>query len=104
MKKYVSIVAFMLCALIVNVKAINVNGDGKKAKATTCECCKNCKDDKCKELCSKWSGMSAKEKESAEGKKVKEECMNICKEKKCCSTSGKATCAGMEGAGCCSKK
>jgi hypothetical protein len=30
--------------------------------------------------------------------------MKICKEKKCCSSDGKATCEGMEGKGCCKKK
>ena len=106
MKKYVSIVAIMLCALIINVKA-TTNDKIRKTHATECECCKNCKDEKCKELCKKWSGMSAETQKSEEGKKVKEECMAICKEKKCCSSNGKATCEGMEGKdgkGCCKKK
>jgi hypothetical protein len=102
MKKYVSIVAMMLCALILNVKAINVN-NLKKGDPTECSCCKNCKDEKCKELCKKWCGMSAEARKSEEGKKVKDECTKICKEKKCCSPDGK--CEGMtEGKDCCKKK
>jgi hypothetical protein len=104
MKKYVSIIAMVLCALIINVKAINASGDHKNNKSTSCECCKNCKDEKCKELCSKWSNMTAEAQKSEEGQKVKAECLQICKEKKCCSSDGKATCAGMEGKGCCKKK
>lgn len=102
MKKYVSIIAFVLCAIIINVKAVNP-GDHSK-KASSCECCKNCKDDKCKELCAKWSNMTPEAQKSEEGKKVKEECLKICKEKKCCSSDGKTTCEGMEGKGCCKKK
>jgi LAS superfamily LD-carboxypeptidase LdcB len=103
MKKYVSIMAIMLCALIINVKAINPNNP-KTSKITECECCKNCKDDKCKELCKQWSNMTAEAQKSEEGKKVKDECMKICAEKKCCSSTGKTTCEGMEGKGCCNKK
>lgn len=106
MKKYVSIITIMLCALMLNVKAINAN---IKSIATTteCECCKNCKDDRCKELCKKWSNMTAEAQKSEEGKKVKDECIKICKEKKCCSSSdGKTTtCEGMmDGKDCCKKK
>ncbi|MES1226098.1 MAG: hypothetical protein ABUT20_62055 [Bacteroidota bacterium] len=105
MKKYVGIIAMMLCALIINVKAINAGNYSKSVKSTSCECCKNCKDEKCKELCTKWSNMTPEAQKSEEGKKVKEECLQICKEKKCCSSDGKATtCAGMEGKGCCKKK
>lgn len=103
MKKYVSIIAFMLCVVLINVKATNLGNP--PSKATSCECCKNCKDDRCKELCAKWSNMTPEAQKSDEGKKVKEECLKICKEKKCCSADGKtATCEGMEGKGCCKKK
>src|SRR3954462_2397586 len=102
MKKYISTVAIVLCALIINVKAVNT----KMNNTTECSCCKNCKDEKCKELCKKWSEMTAEAKESVEGQKVKEECLAICKVKKCCSVNGKtATCEGMmEGKDCCKKK
>ena len=106
MKKYASIIAMMLCALILNVKAINTNNNFKKGDPTECSCCKNCKDEKCKELCKKWCAMTAEAKKGAEGKKTKEECIKICKEKKCCSADGKSTtCEGMmDGKDCCKKK
>ena len=105
MKRYVSIIAMMLCALIINVKAINTNMKAVNAEATECECCKNCKDDKCKALCLEWSKMTAQAQKSEEGKKVKEECIKICKEKKCCSKDGNTACEKMEGkAACCKKK
>ncbi len=105
MKKHVSIVALMLCALMMNVKAMtNNDGTKKPGTATECSCCKNCKDEKCKELCTKWNGMSAEARKSEEGKKVKDECMKICEEKKCCSSDGKSGCATMEGKDCCKKK
>jgi hypothetical protein len=103
MKKYVSIIAMMLCALIVNVKAVNLTNKTTGSNPTECSCCKNCKDDKCKELCKKWCGMTTEAQKSDEGKKVKEECLKICKEKKCCSADGK--CEGMtEGKSCCKKE
>jgi hypothetical protein len=105
MKKYVSIMAIMLCALTINVKAVNTGDEPKNSKTTECTCCKNCKDEKCKELCKQYSNMTDEAQKGDEGKKVKEECMKICKEKKCCSSSEKATCDGMmEGKGCCKKK
>ena len=106
MKKYVSIIAIMLCAFIVNVKAINSDGPKVKKAEATCECCKNCKDDKCKELCTKWCSMTPEAQKSEEGKKVKADCMKICEAKKCCtSADGKATaCEMMEGKSCCKKK
>ncbi|MFI4955576.1 MAG: hypothetical protein ACHP9Y_06640 [Gammaproteobacteria bacterium] len=50
--------------------------------------------------------MTAEEKKSEAGKKVKDECIKICKEKKCCSADGKtSTCEGMmDGKDCCKKK
>lgn len=102
MKKYVSAIAVLLCLLMLNVKAINTNDNPKKSTDTECKCCKDCKDEKCKELCKKWSDMTSEQQKGDEGKKVKEECLRICKEKKCCSSSG--TCEGMEGKGCCKKK
>ena len=103
MKKIISAIAVMLCLLVVNVKAINTTNNFKKGDPTECSCCKNCKDEKCKELCKKWCAMTAEERKSDAGKKVKEECMNLCKEKKCCSADGK--CEGMmEGKDCCKKK
>ena len=100
-----SIIAIMLCALILDVKATGVTNQTSSSKTADCECCKNCKDEKCKELCKKWSSMTADERKGEEGKKVKEECIKICKEKKCCSSSDKNTCeAMMEGKSCCKKK
>jgi hypothetical protein len=107
MKKQISIIALMLCTLIVSIKAVNINQKSKnKNPETTCACCKNCKDATCIALCKKWSEMSPEARKSNEGQKVKEECMNLCKEKKCCSADGKtATCeAMMDGKDCCKKK
>ncbi|HSH65430.1 MAG TPA: hypothetical protein VLB84_06440, partial [Bacteroidia bacterium] len=66
-----------------------------------------CKDPKCKELCQKWCSMSAEEKNSAEGQKVKEECMKLCKENKCGSNDhmNASSCGNSANAkGCCKKK
>lgn len=103
MKKYVSIIAIVLCAFI-STKA-TVSTTPKSHTHAVCECCKNCKDDQCKALCKKWSAMTAEEQKSAAGQQVKEECMKICKEKKCCSADGKsASCEGMmSGKNCCKK-
>lgn len=95
-------IAVMLC-MLVSVSAINPVSLYKKGDPNECACCKNCKDEKCKELCKKWCSMSAEERKSDSGKKVKGECVKICKEKKCCSADGK--CEGMmEGKDCCKKK
>ncbi|MCC6690398.1 MAG: hypothetical protein IT235_02585 [Bacteroidia bacterium] len=104
MKTYVSIIAIALCALIINVIPVNAGNEKKVPVTTECTCCKDCKDEKCKELCKKFSSMSAEEQNGAAGEKVKEECTKICKEKKCCSSDAKSSCAGMEGKGCCKKK
>jgi len=106
MKKIISVIAVVLCLFVVNVTAINAHGNSSKRDGTECSCCKNCKDEKCKELCKKWCGMTAEARKSNEGKKVKEECIKICKEKKCCSVDGKtSTCESMmDGKDCCKKK
>lgn len=96
--------AIMLCALIVNVKAINTGNEPKNSKTTECVCCKNCKDEKCKELCKQYSDLTAEAQQSEEGKKIKAECMALCEKNKCCSSSDKATCEGKEAKGCCKKK
>ena len=108
MKKISFIIVMMLCAITMNVKAIN-GGDSKvKQAATTCSCCKNCKDDKCKELCAKYCAMTPEAQKSDDGKKVKADCMKICEAKKCCtSADGKTAtaCTDMEGGkSCCKKK
>lgn len=101
MKKYIAITAIALCALILTVKALNTNKT--TTPVMTCECCKNCTDDRCKQLCSTWSNMTVAEQQSPEGQSVKEECLAICKEKKCCAPDG--TCPMMEGTeDCCKKK
>ena len=102
MKKYVSIIAMVLCVFALNVNNMYAGNNAKTFKTTDCKCCKKCKDDKCKELCKKWSNMTAEAQKGEEGQKVKAECLKICAEKKCCSPSG--TCPGMEGKGCCKKK
>lgn len=89
MKKCISIIA-MLCILMLNVNTIRANGNALISHTTDCSCCKNCKDDKCKDLCKQWSNMSVADQKSDAGKKVKEECAKICE--------------GMEGKGCCVKK
>ncbi|HET6227925.1 MAG TPA: hypothetical protein VFF27_16690 [Bacteroidia bacterium] len=106
MKKYVSFIAILLCTLVINTKSITANTkvNGNPAE---CSCCKKCNDPKCKELCKKWCGMSDEEKSSAEGQKVKEECMKRCKESKCGSTDcmTASSCGGSADAkGCCKKK
>lgn len=102
MKKYVSIIAIMLCALVSTNATVSLV---KKPNDHACECCKNCKDDQCKALCKKWSAMTADEQKSPAGQQVKEECMKICKEKKCCSADGKSSsCESMmSGKSCCKK-
>jgi hypothetical protein len=100
MKKYISIIAILLCALT----SVNATVSTPHTH-DLCDCCKNCKDDQCQDLCKKWSAMSTEERRSAEGQKVKDACMKICKEKKCCSADGtSATCEGMNDKGCCKKK
>jgi hypothetical protein len=104
MKKLISIIAIMLCTFIVTTKAVTVTNKSKNDNPT-CACCKNCKDEKCMALCKKWAGMTPEARKSAEGQKVKDECMGLCKEKKCCSADGKTTCEGMmDGKDCCKKK
>lgn len=106
MKKYVSFIAILLCTLVINTQTITA-GNKIKGNPTECSCCKKCKDPKCKELCQKWCSMSAEEKSSAEGQKVKEECMKLCKESNCSST-GCMTSSSCENSadakGCCKKK
>lgn len=106
MKKQISIIAILLCTLIVSIKAVNINYKSKNNNPTTdCSCCKNCKNEKCIALCKKWADMTPEARKGEEGKKVKEECMAICKEKKCCSADGKTSCeAMMNGKDCCKKK
>jgi hypothetical protein len=103
MKKLMSIIAVTLCALMITVSGVIAKGETKSS--TDCECCKNCKDDTCKDLCKQWKNMTADAQKSDAGKKVKDECAKICKEKKCCSSSDKSsgTCSGMDGKGCCKK-
>ncbi len=95
--------AIMLCALIINVKAVNAGETPKKCTSTEL-CCKSCKAPKCMELAKQWSNMSAESRAGEEGRKVKEECMRICETEKCCSASGKVACAEKEGKACCKKK
>ena len=104
MKTYISAVAILLCALTLNVKAQDNNGKSQASTSNECTCCTDCKDDKCKELCTQWGKMNAEEKKGDEGKKVKEECVRHCKEKKCCKASDKAACDRKDDKGCCSKK
>lgn len=92
----------MLCSFILNVQASTNKLETDTSSG--CICCKNCKEQKCQDLCKKWSHMSAEEQKSTEGKKVKEECMAICKEHKCCSSTNQTSCEGMQGKGCCEKK
>jgi hypothetical protein len=100
MTKRILIIAMVLCAVILSVKAFT---NSTAPKTADCACCKNCNDDKCKELCQTWSNMSSEVQKSAEGQKVKAECLSICKERNCCSPDG--TCPGMEeGKSCCKKK
>jgi hypothetical protein len=102
MKKYISFIAILLCSLVVNVTAAN---NQKNSDPTAYNCCKKCKDKKCIELCKQYDALSAEAKSGEEGKKIKDECMQLCKEKKCCSTDGVACCeTTMDGKACCKKK
>lgn len=103
MKKYVSIIAIVLCAFV-STQAM-ISATPKSNDHTSCACCKNCKDDQCKALCAKWSALTAEEQKSPAGQKVKEECTKICKEKKCCSSDGQSSsCESMTtGKSCCKK-
>jgi hypothetical protein len=107
MKKQISIIVIMLCTLVINVKAVTIKNKAENGNPTTeCTCCKNCKDEKCIALCKKWASMSPEARKGEAGQQVKNECMAICKEKKCCAADGKtASCeAMMEGKDCCKKK
>lgn len=97
-------ITVMLCALIVNTSTVNANN--KLATITnTCDCCKNCKDDKCKERCTKWAGMTEDQRKSEEGKKLKSECAKACKESKCDMDGKSSKCdEKKEGKSCCKKK
>ncbi len=96
-----SIIAMTLCILTFSVNGVIAKSGTKPT--TDCQCCKDCKDDKCKDLCKQWNSMTADTQKSDAGKKVKEECAKICKENKGCSSSGKSTCLQMDGKGCCKK-
>lgn len=103
MKKYISFIAILLCSLVVNAKPSH--NQIKTVNPTECSCCKKCKDKKCIALCKQWNDMSPEARKGEEGQKVKDECMKICKENKCCSADGSASCEGMmEGKDCCKKK
>ena len=103
MKKYISYIAIMLCAIAMNINAsmatVNTISNTQNHE---CACCKDCKSDKCKELCTKWDKMSSEEKKSKEGISVKEECAKLCTTDKCCSAS--SSCDKKAKKGCCSKK
>jgi hypothetical protein len=107
MKKQISIIAIMLFALIVNVKAQTNEKEAKQTTSTECVCCHDCKNDKCKELCKKFNELTGEAQKGEEGKKVKEECMSICKENKssaCSAHYEKAACEGKKKKACCKKK
>jgi hypothetical protein len=105
MKKILAGVAMLLCVMVLNVTAGNTTPVKKTSKdGTTCECCKNCKDQKCKDLCARWGKMTTEQQNGAAGKTLKAECMKICEEKKCCTAAdGKATSCKMESGSCCKK-
>ena len=104
MKKYISYIATLLCAIAFNIStsSASVTCGNSGSNGHECSCCKNCKSDKCKELCTKYDKLSDDEKKSADGTKVKEECEKLCKTEKCCS-SGDKSCDKKAKKGCCSK-
>ena len=102
MKKYVSYIAIMLCAIAMNINASMATVNTiTGTQNNECACCKNCKSEKCKELCTKWDKMSSEDKKSKEGIAVKEECAKLCTTEKCCSSS---SCNKKAKKDCCSKK
>ncbi len=74
-------------------------GGGDCCKKT--DCCKNCKDEKCKTTCEKVSKMSDTEKKSEEGKKLIADCKEMCVKNKCCSSDTTKACESKKGKGCC---
>ena len=96
MKKYIGILCIALFAFAFTASAISKHDGG----CCTTNCCKNCKDEKCKEMCAKYKAMSDTEKESEAGKKLAEECKALCKKNKCCKKEDKK-CESKEGKGCC---
>ena len=92
MKTYASIVAIMLCALFLTVKASNtfIASSNPIEKGS---CCADGKEDKCKEECKKGEGKSCKPSK-------------CCKEKSACtpSDSTKTHCGKTDKKGCCHKK
>ncbi|MCX6180670.1 MAG: hypothetical protein NT150_01905 [Bacteroidetes bacterium] len=97
MKKYIGMLFIALFAFVFTANA----GGGKDGCCKKAECCKNCKDDKCKEMCAKYGAMSDTEKESEAGKKLAEECKALCEKNKCCKKEDKKACESKEGKGCC---
>lgn len=95
MKKYIGMLFIALFAFVFNANA--GGGDGKCCKKA--DCCKNCKDEKCKETCTKLGAMTDAEKNSDVGKKLAEECKAMCEKNKCCASDKK--CEKKEGKGCC---
>jgi hypothetical protein len=101
MKKYLVAIALVIGLLGSGFLVAKSFDKDPKCKAKSC--CAKCKDTKCKTLCTTYENMTEEQKASEEGKKVKEECLAICKEKKCCSKEG--TCPSMsDEKSCCKKK
>lgn len=103
MKNFMSYMALMLCVIAMNFNAamatVNTSNGTHNQE---CSCCKDCKSDKCKELCTKWDKMTSEEKKSKEGIAVKEDCAKICTTEKCCTSS--SSCDKKVKKGCCAKK
>ncbi len=101
MKKLLIFIAMLLCALMFSISGVIANDRIKSSIDSTC--CKDCKADKCQDLCKQWNSMSRDAQKSDAGKKVKEECKEICKESNGCSSNGKSTCTPIDVKGCCKK-
>jgi len=98
MKKYIMMMTVALFAFVFNANAAGLGEKGGCCKKA--DCCKDCKDEKCKEQCAKYSSMTDAEKDSEAGKSLAKECKAMCEKNKCCASDKKA-CDKKEGKGCC---
>jgi hypothetical protein len=101
MKNYRVIIALTI-GLLSAVFLIAQSNDRNPKGSTPQTCCQKCDDKQCQEYCKTYRNMTEDQKAGAAGKEVKEACLKICKEKKCCGEDG--TCSTMSEKGCCSTK
>jgi hypothetical protein len=95
MKKYILSLGIALLSFGFTANA----NDGSCYKKA--DCCKECKDEQCKSTCAKVNSMTAEELKTEEGKKLVEECVQLCKKNGCCSKDTAKSCEKHNKKGCC---